>query len=154
MLFCSSKWNLFCNVCDSSKVKDWLPGKRDYFFSSLWKTSTKHGPSNQDDEDKNLVCVTIREVRQWVGLNPARSMMHTCARFCCSLEKQLCKYRFANNSTKWQKKVLITKNVSDLFSQPQSDEIMAMLKMKAWCNHPGLFGFFFRNIIFLHIFDF
>lgn len=30
-----------------------------------------------------------------------------------------------------KKKVLITKNVSDLFSQPQSDEIMAMLKMKA-----------------------
>lgn len=29
------------------------------------------------------------------------------------------------------KKMLITKNVSDLFSQPQSDEIMVMFKMKA-----------------------
>lgn len=40
------------------------------------------------------------------------------------------------------KTVLITQNVNDLSSQPQSDEIMVMLKMKAWCNLPPFFFFF------------
>lgn len=52
------------------------------------------------------------------------------------------------------KTVLITQNVSYLSSQPQGDEIMVMLKMKAWCNHlPPSSSSSFRKIVFPCITD-